>query len=97
MTCRHVGIVLLKISKSKLQYNLFCASLLSRYLGPENMLAVVCKTLESVKAMESFDKEGFVNKYSGIHGLGASIGQTINGRFRVICLEPLGYMIFPLI
>lgn len=53
------------------------------------MLAVVCKTLDTVNAMESYDKEGLVKKNSGIHGLGASIGQTIDGRFRVICLECL--------
>ncbi|XP_074380640.1 protein DEFECTIVE IN MERISTEM SILENCING 3-like isoform X1 [Apium graveolens] len=62
---------------------------LSSYLGKNNMLAVVCKTLDTVNAMESYDKEGLVKKNSGIHGLGASIGQTIDGRFRVICLECL--------
>ncbi|KAK1392220.1 Protein DEFECTIVE IN MERISTEM SILENCING 3 [Heracleum sosnowskyi] len=65
------------------------SSCLSRYVGTENMLAVVCKTLDSVKAIESYDKEGLVNKNSGIHGLGTSIGQAIHGRFRVICLECL--------
>ncbi|KAL8127011.1 protein DEFECTIVE IN MERISTEM SILENCING 3-like isoform X2 [Apium graveolens] len=64
-------------------------SYLSSYLGKTNMLAVVCKTLDTVKAMESYDKEGLVKKNSGIHGLGASIGQTIDGRFCVICLECL--------
>ncbi|XP_063944703.1 protein DEFECTIVE IN MERISTEM SILENCING 3-like [Daucus carota subsp. sativus] len=50
---------------------------------------MVCKTLDSVKAMESYDKEGLVNKYAGIHRLGTSIRRTIDGRFLVICLEYL--------
>ncbi|WOG90854.1 hypothetical protein DCAR_0310100 [Daucus carota subsp. sativus] len=62
---------------------------LSEYLGTNKMLAIVCKTLDSVKAIESYDKEGLVNKYAGIHGLGTSIGRTIDGRFLVICLEYL--------
>lgn len=57
------------------------------------MLAIVCKTFDGVKAMESYDKEGFINRISGLHGLGASIGRTIDGRFDVICLEHLRYVI----
>lgn len=57
------------------------------------MLSVVCKTFDGVKAMESYDKEGSINKISGLHGLGASIGRTIDGRFLVICLENLRYVV----
>ncbi|KAJ9553012.1 hypothetical protein OSB04_017057 [Centaurea solstitialis] len=61
--------------------------LLSEYLGLDNMLALVCMTYEGLKSLESYDKEGSINKNSGLHGLGASIGQTLEGRFNVICLE----------
>nr|GMC96422.1 protein DEFECTIVE IN MERISTEM SILENCING 3-like isoform X1 [Ipomoea batatas] len=55
------------------------------------MLAVVCKTYDGVLALETYDKEGLINKSSGLHGLGASIGQPLDGRFLVICLENLRF------
>ncbi|XP_038684893.1 protein DEFECTIVE IN MERISTEM SILENCING 3-like isoform X2 [Tripterygium wilfordii] len=63
--------------------------LFSEYLGLDTMLAIVCKTFEGVKALEVYEKEGNINKGSGLHGLGASIGRALEGRFRVICLENL--------
>ncbi|KAF7131492.1 hypothetical protein RHSIM_Rhsim09G0205800 [Rhododendron simsii] len=63
--------------------------LLSEYLGIETMLAVVCKTYNGVKALETYEQDGSVNKSSGIHGLGTSIGRHLDGRFPVICLENL--------
>ncbi|KAJ9159676.1 hypothetical protein P3X46_025161 [Hevea brasiliensis] len=63
--------------------------LLSEYLGVETMLAIVCKTYEGVTALETYDKEGHINNDSGLHGLGASIGRALSGRFLVICLENL--------
>ncbi|CAI8598357.1 unnamed protein product [Vicia faba] len=63
--------------------------LFSEYLGVETMLAIVCKTYEGVKAIEMYDKEGCINKSSGLHGLGATIGRALDGRFLVICLEYL--------
>ncbi|CAO2838617.1 unnamed protein product [Amaranthus hypochondriacus] len=63
--------------------------LFSEYLGLQSMLAIVCKTYEGVKALEIYDGEGFMIKGSGIHGLGASVGQDLKGRFSVICLENL--------
>ncbi|XP_022141241.1 protein DEFECTIVE IN MERISTEM SILENCING 3-like [Momordica charantia] len=64
-------------------------SLLSEYLGKETMLAIVCKTYNGVKSLEKYDKEGSINKTSGLHGFGASIGRTLEGRFNVISLETL--------
>ena len=63
--------------------------LFAEYLGVESMLAIVCKTYEGVKALETYDKEGCINTSSGLHGLGASIGRALDGRFLVICLENL--------
>ncbi|KAJ6969467.1 protein DEFECTIVE IN MERISTEM SILENCING 3-like [Populus alba x Populus x berolinensis] len=63
--------------------------LFSEYLGVETMLAIVCKTYEGVKALETYDKEGQINKDSGLHGLGASNGKELDGRFLVFCLENL--------
>lgn len=60
--------------------------LLSEYLGLDTMLALVCMTNDGVEALETYDKEGFLSKSSGLHGLGASIGRTMDG---VICLENL--------
>lgn len=55
------------------------------------MLAIVCKTFEGVKALEIFNQDGCVDKTSGLHGLAASIGRSLDGRFLVICLENLRY------
>ncbi|KAJ8751980.1 hypothetical protein K2173_000726 [Erythroxylum novogranatense] len=63
--------------------------LLSEFLGLDTMLAIVCKTFEGVKALETYGKEGCINKGSGLHGLGASVGRALDGRFLVICLENL--------
>lgn len=55
----------------------------------QTMLTVVCRTYDGVKALETYDREGCINKSSGLHGLGASIGRILDGRFIVICLEHL--------
>ncbi|KAK3034708.1 hypothetical protein RJ639_032661, partial [Escallonia herrerae] len=63
--------------------------LLSEYLGLETMLALVCKTYDGVKALETYDKEGSINRSAGLHGLAASFGRPLDGRFHVFCLENL--------
>ncbi|KAM7265607.1 hypothetical protein ACFE04_003290 [Oxalis oulophora] len=63
--------------------------LLSEYLGLENMLAIVCRTFEGIKDLETYDMEGAVNKEHGLHGLGVSIGRIVEGRYHVICLDSL--------
>ncbi|KAK9060856.1 hypothetical protein SSX86_018036 [Deinandra increscens subsp. villosa] len=59
------------------------------YLGLDTMLALVCMTYNGVEALETYDKEGFVSKSSALHGVSASTGRPIDGRFDVICLENL--------
>ncbi|KAK9704705.1 hypothetical protein RND81_07G006000 [Saponaria officinalis] len=63
--------------------------LFSEYLGLPKMLAIICKTYESVKSLETYDFEGAVNKFSGIYAPRSSVGQTLEGRFLVFCLESL--------
>ncbi|KAI9073249.1 hypothetical protein K1719_044771 [Acacia pycnantha] len=63
--------------------------LLSEYLGVETMLAIVCKTYEGVRAIEMYDDECNIDKSSGVHGLGSSLGRCLSDRFSVICLEYL--------
>lgn len=53
------------------------------------MLAIVCRTFEGVKALETYNSDGSINKDSGLHGLGASIGRALDGRFLAISLENL--------
>ncbi|TVU23047.1 hypothetical protein EJB05_32777 [Eragrostis curvula] len=61
--------------------------LLSEYLGMDNMLALVCKTSDGVKSLEKYDEDGSIDKNSGVHGLGRTIGKFLDGRFTVFCLE----------
>ncbi|GMJ00529.1 INVOLVED IN DE NOVO 1, DEFECTIVE IN MERISTEM SILENCING 3 [Hibiscus trionum] len=63
--------------------------LFSEYLGLQTMLAIVCKTFEGVKALETFNQDGCIDKTSGLHGIAASFGRSLDGRFLVICLESL--------
>ncbi|XP_042004027.1 protein DEFECTIVE IN MERISTEM SILENCING 3-like isoform X3 [Salvia splendens] len=63
--------------------------ILSEYLGLQTMLAVVCKSYEGVKNLETYTKDGLINKGSGIHEFAASKGRHLDGRFHVICLENL--------
>ncbi|XWS61334.1 hypothetical protein CRYUN_Cryun07bG0117500 [Craigia yunnanensis] len=63
--------------------------LFSEYLGVQSMLAIVCKSYEGIKAWETYNQDGCIDKTSGLHGLGASIGRSLDGRFLVICLESL--------
>nr|XP_043610514.1 protein DEFECTIVE IN MERISTEM SILENCING 3-like [Erigeron canadensis] len=63
--------------------------LLSEYIGLDNMMSLVCISYDGIKALVSYDKEGGINKSSGLYGLGTAIGQTLEGRFNVICLENL--------
>ncbi|KAF3629732.1 Protein DEFECTIVE IN MERISTEM SILENCING 3 [Capsicum annuum] len=63
--------------------------ILSDYLGLQTMLAVVCKTHDEPKALETYDKAGLINKSSGLHGLGASMGRPLDDQFLVICLDNL--------
>ncbi|CAA7408616.1 unnamed protein product [Spirodela intermedia] len=63
--------------------------LLAEYLGLETMLAIVCRSCESVKDLEEYDRNDIIDQNAGLHGLGPSIGRIIDGRFLVICLENL--------
>ncbi|XP_030463894.1 protein DEFECTIVE IN MERISTEM SILENCING 3 isoform X2 [Syzygium oleosum] len=63
--------------------------LLSEYLGADTMLSIVCQTRQGLKALETYNREGGIDKSAGLHGLSSSIGRTLNGRFLVICLEDL--------
>lgn len=51
------------------------------------MLALVCKTETCVKALETYNDEGSIIKSSGLHGLGMSVGRSLDDQFLVICLE----------
>ncbi|OEL35052.1 Protein DEFECTIVE IN MERISTEM SILENCING 3 [Dichanthelium oligosanthes] len=67
--------------------------LLAEFLGMDNMLALVCKNSDGVKALEKYDKDGIIDKSSGVHGLGRSVGKFLDERFTVFCLENLRYII----
>ncbi|KAF6144250.1 hypothetical protein GIB67_024477 [Kingdonia uniflora] len=55
--------------------------LFSDYIGLDTMMAIMCKTLNGVKALETYDKEGQINKSTGLHMLGPSIGRHMDGRY----------------
>lgn len=58
----------------------------------DNMLALVCKTYDSVRGLEMYDTNGTIDKMSGIHGLAGALAKSVDGRFTVFCLEKLRYL-----
>ncbi|KAF6136814.1 hypothetical protein GIB67_030099 [Kingdonia uniflora] len=56
---------------------------LGEYIGLDTMMAIVCKTLKGVKALETYDKEGRINKSTGLYMLESSIRRHMDGRYVV--------------
>ncbi|KAL7583171.1 hypothetical protein Lser_V15G43643 [Lactuca serriola] len=69
--------------------NINLSRLLSEYLGLDTMLAIVCKSYQAVRCLETYDQEGSIKKTTGLYRLGACHGKSIDGRFNVICLQGL--------
>ncbi|KAE8675586.1 hypothetical protein F3Y22_tig00111659pilonHSYRG00132 [Hibiscus syriacus] len=53
------------------------------------MLPLVFKTYECIKALETYNYDGCIDRTSGLHGLGAAIGRSLDDLFLVISLESL--------
>lgn len=53
------------------------------------MLAIVCKTVGGVEALENYKKDGTIDMNGGLHGMAPTIGRMLNGRFLVYCLQNL--------
>ncbi|XP_023729100.1 structural maintenance of chromosomes flexible hinge domain-containing protein GMI1 [Lactuca sativa] len=60
----------------------------AEYLGDE-MLAVVCKSYEHVILLETYEENGKVNRAHALHMFASELGQSINGRYGVICIEDI--------
>ncbi|XP_049349124.1 structural maintenance of chromosomes flexible hinge domain-containing protein GMI1 [Solanum verrucosum] len=65
------------------------SSMLSTYLGEDQMLAVVCKSRAAARALENYQMDGNVNCASALDILAAKLGISIKGRYLVICLEDI--------
>ncbi|XP_049394514.1 protein DEFECTIVE IN MERISTEM SILENCING 3-like [Solanum stenotomum] len=65
------------------------SSMLSTYLGEDQMLAVVCKSRAAARALENYQMDGNVNCASALDILAARLGISIKGRYLVICLEDI--------
>ncbi|GLT63657.1 hypothetical protein SLA2020_362030 [Shorea laevis] len=61
--------------------------ILAEFLGEEQMLAVVCKSLAATDNLEKHAQNGEVDLEYGLHARAAALGKSINGRFLVLCLE----------
>ncbi|XP_071686181.1 protein DEFECTIVE IN MERISTEM SILENCING 3 [Rutidosis leptorrhynchoides] len=61
--------------------------LLSEYVGLDNMMALVSMSYDGVKALVTYDKDGAIDTSAGVYGLATAIGQTLEGRINLICLE----------
>ncbi|XP_030933131.1 structural maintenance of chromosomes flexible hinge domain-containing protein GMI1 [Quercus lobata] len=63
--------------------------ILAEYLGEDQMLAVVCRSFVTASALENYEQNGEVDCGQALHAAAAARGNSINGRFLVICLEDL--------
>ncbi|XP_021977542.1 structural maintenance of chromosomes flexible hinge domain-containing protein GMI1 [Helianthus annuus] len=62
--------------------------LFAEYLG-DQMLAVVCKHYEDVRLLESYQKNGKLNPDFALHMFAKELGQSIDGRYLVLCIEDI--------
>ncbi|KAI7727062.1 hypothetical protein M8C21_012163, partial [Ambrosia artemisiifolia] len=62
--------------------------LFAEYLG-DQMLAVVCKYYEDIRLLESYQKNGKLNPNFALHMFARELGQSINGRYLVLCIEDI--------
>ncbi|CAN4085711.1 unnamed protein product [Withania somnifera] len=65
------------------------SSMLSTYLGEDQMLAVVCKSRAVARALENYQLDGNMNCASALDILAAKLRISIKGRYLVICLEDI--------
>eukprot|EP00268_Persea_americana_P011683 TRINITY_DN14922_c0_g1_i4.p1 TRINITY_DN14922_c0_g1~~TRINITY_DN14922_c0_g1_i4.p1 ORF type:complete len:1098 (+),score=235.69 TRINITY_DN14922_c0_g1_i4:589-3882(+) len=61
----------------------------AEYLGEDYMLAIVSKSYETARVLESYSENGEVNHSLAFHEAAVALGKTINRRFLVICLEEI--------
>lgn len=57
------------------------------------MIAIVCRNSDGVQALKTFGIEGAIDRNHVQQGHGSSAGRTIDGRFQVICLADIRYMV----
>ncbi|KAK9063144.1 hypothetical protein SSX86_017014 [Deinandra increscens subsp. villosa] len=62
--------------------------LFAEYLG-DQMLAVVCKYYKDVRLLESYRTNGKLNPELALHLFARELGQSINSRFHVLCIEDI--------
>ncbi|KAD2805557.1 hypothetical protein E3N88_38934 [Mikania micrantha] len=62
--------------------------LFAEYLG-DKMLAVVCKYYKDIRLLESYKKNGKLNPRHALHMLARELGQSINGRYLVLCIDDI--------
>ncbi|KAJ0035517.1 hypothetical protein Pint_25582 [Pistacia integerrima] len=61
----------------------------AEYLGEDQMLVLVCRSFRAACALEEYEQNGEVNCTLGLHGKATERGNSIVGRFLVICLEDM--------
>ncbi|PHT53341.1 hypothetical protein CQW23_07803 [Capsicum baccatum] len=65
------------------------SSILSTFLGEDQMLAVVCKSHAAARSFENYQMDGTVNCVSALDILAARLGTSIKGRCSIICLDDI--------
>ncbi|XP_063945065.1 protein DEFECTIVE IN MERISTEM SILENCING 3 isoform X3 [Daucus carota subsp. sativus] len=61
--------------------------ILAEFLGEEQMLGVVCKSLKVAYNLETCDVDGSVKCSTGLQALASEYAISLDGRYSVICLE----------
>lgn len=67
--------------------------ILAEYLGEDQMLALVCRDFEAARALEEYQQNGEIDYTCAVHAKANALGKFIVGRFSVICLENLRYLL----
>ncbi|KAF7830720.1 structural maintenance of chromosomes flexible hinge domain-containing protein GMI1 [Senna tora] len=63
--------------------------ILSEYLGEEKMLAIICRTFHTARALEIYIKSSDFDSTSALNAEADAPGKPISTRFLVLCLEDI--------
>jgi hypothetical protein len=63
--------------------------MLAEYLGEDKMLAVICRSFDTARSLESYKESGEIDYESALHAKAAALGKAIRKRFLIICFKDI--------
>ncbi|OWM75545.1 hypothetical protein CDL15_Pgr021709 [Punica granatum] len=67
----------------------FLEQILAKYLGEDQMLAVVCRSYDAAFSLKKYELNGEVDARFALYAKAAELGVSMNGQFLVVCLDDI--------